>query len=481
MSGIFINYRQNHYPNPANDEAERRAHVQVVEAIAERLAQYFGPNGVFLDTELRLAARYPDELRAKLHDSELVIAVIHEDWLADLEDRKNRLRPGERDWVKFELETAFAAPTDVLPVLIDKAQLPDQRELPDSIAELGLCQAHRIQFGHWQSDVNRLIQAAALYVYGPAAPVPPEREEPLRPERRWYRLLVAGLLGLLAPHAATRLLVENPATQMVWLAALAAALLLGLVIALGTTSVMYAVRKQLDVLDHQAAAMAHDQKTNVIVGLTIAGIATAFLFTSNLLTPLLQLLVLVVIVGMVITLGVQWLHNQRTADQWPVDWLDAHPAAIRGALARVNSHLAECAPLMTRLQRDQARFALDQVSRSIARLRELCEIDRRSWLRAAPPWLTFSHAAWLAATVGAAVAAVLTYWENGRSHWAALAWVGGCLVLAFSCYLATIDRSYRLQRWRRQVVVDAAPEALNKLEARLLEISIPPAQEGPVS
>src|ERR1051326_2295877 len=49
---------------------------------------------------------------------------------------------------------AFAAPTHVLPVLIDKARLPGHRELPGSITDLALCQAHRIQFGHWQRDVK---------------------------------------------------------------------------------------------------------------------------------------------------------------------------------------------------------------------------------------------------------------------------------------------------------------------------------------
>ncbi|MGH3943177.1 MAG: TIR domain-containing protein [Pseudonocardiaceae bacterium] len=480
MSGIFINYRQNYYPNRDNNDAERRAHVQVVEAIAERLARHFGPNAVFLDTGLRLGGRYPDELRAKLHRSDLVIAVIHEEWLADLKDRENRLRlrPNEKDWVRYELETTFAGSTHVLPVLIDKARLPGQKELPDSIDGLGLCQAHRIQFGHWQFDVIRLIEAVELYV--PPTAVLQEGEEPVRPQRRWwYRLAVAGVLGLLTPYAAIRLLIDSPATQWVWLAALAAALLFGLVLVLAMTGVMYAIRERLDVLDFEAAAMSHDLKTNVIAGLTIAGLATIVIFTSNLFTPLMQLFQLAVIVGIVITLGVPWLHNQRTAGQWPVPWLDVHPAAIRGALARVDRHLTECAPLMTRLQRDQARFALDQVCRTAARLGELCKIDRRSWLRAASPWLTFTHIVLFAAAAGAAMAAVIVYWVSGGSHWQSLAWSGGCLVLAFGCYLATIDRSYRLERWRRQVVVKATPKALDGLEARLLEISIPPAREGP--
>lgn len=475
MSGIFVNYRQNYYPDPATSQPERRAHAQVVEAIAERLVQHFGPDQVFLDTDLRLAARYPEELRTKLRGSDLVISMIHEDWLVDLQDRENRLRPGEKDWVRFELEAAFATPTHVLPVLIDKARLPGYRELPESMAGLALRQAHRIQFGHWHDDVKDLIQAVEFYV--PPEPMPQERVEAPRPERHWYGTIAVGLLGLLAPYAAIRLFVENPAAQPVWLAALAVVLLVFLVLLLAMTGLMYGIRTWLDVLDGEAAAMAHDQKTNVIVGLTVAGIATIFLFTSNMFTPLLQLLMLVVIVGMVITLGVPWLHDQRSAGQWPTDRLDAHPAAIRGALARVSSHLTECAPLMTRLQRDQARFALDQIGRSTARLGALCQADRRSWLRAAAPWLTFSHTGWFAATVGAAVAAAATYWASGRSYGEILIWAGGGVGLAFASYLATIDRTYRLARWRRQVVVDATPQVLEKLEQQLHDISIPPAEE----
>ncbi|WP_167976466.1 hypothetical protein, partial [Lentzea indica] len=51
----------------------------------------------------------------------------------------------------------------------------------------------------------------------------------------------------------------------------------------------------------------------------------------------------------------------------------------------------------------------------------------------------------------------------------------GAVVAALLCYLATVDRAYRLQRWRRQVVAEAAPAEVERLRAVLAEISIPPA------
>jgi hypothetical protein len=322
---IFVNYRQNHYPS---QQPVRRAHAQLVEAIAARLTQHFGPDRVFLDTELRPASRYPNELRDKLDASELIIAVIHDDWLDDLNDRRARIGPHETDWVHIELATALKAGKHVLPVLIDSAGLPGKAELPDDTAELGMCQAHRIQFGHWQRDLTRLLQAAERHVS--TEPLPREPEESPPPRRKWYAPATAGLVGLLAPYARTRLLLPDPGVQAVWSTALAIVLLGVLLFLLSLASVMYAIRKWVDVLDHEAAAMSHDQVTNVIVGLIIAGLMLMLLFAGNLLTPEQQLLVIALVTVLIISGGVRWLHERRGVEQWPKPTLGADPASIRG-------------------------------------------------------------------------------------------------------------------------------------------------------
>jgi hypothetical protein len=483
VSGIFVNYRQNYYPDPNGDRRMRRPHGQIVEAIAERFAGHFGPDRVFLDKEIRPAARYPNELRDKLKGSELVVSVIHDAWLEDLVDRARRNGSAATDWVRYELATAFAEGIHVLPVLIDTARLPGRDELLDEfpdIAELGLCQSLRIQAGQWRRDLNRLLVEAERSVSTEPLPQPEQEEHQSARRWRWWWPVLAGLLGLLAPYVVTTMLVAGPRDRWPWLAALAFILALVLAMVLGAMGLAYATRSWMDVVDHQRATMAHDQRTNVIVGLTVTGLAITFLFTSDLFPPMLHMFFLAAVVFIAITIGTKWLYDQSSADQWPTPRLAADPAAIRGAIGRLERHFAQSEPMMTRLQRDQARFALDQIGRSTTRLRTQSDADRRAWLRARPIWLTMVQTASCAATVGAAAGASLAYWESGGRHWSASLWAGGCVVLAVACSLATFDRGYRIQRWRKQVVVDAVPAALDVLERRLVEISVQPARSpGP--
>ncbi|MFC7616113.1 hypothetical protein ACFQV2_24230 [Actinokineospora soli] len=114
---------------------------------------------MFLDTGLRPATRYPDELRDRLLGSELVVAVIHREWLADLRDREGGL-----DWVHHELATALARGVPVLPVLLAGARLPEAHELPADLADLAKCQAYALRFGQWEHGVRALIETAELFV-----------------------------------------------------------------------------------------------------------------------------------------------------------------------------------------------------------------------------------------------------------------------------------------------------------------------------
>ena len=61
--------------------------------------------------------------------------------------------------------------------------------------------------------------------------MPQERAEPPQPERRWYGMIAAGLLGLLAPTRRSGWSARTP---------------------LATTSVMYGIREWLDVADRGA-------------------------------------------------------------------------------------------------------------------------------------------------------------------------------------------------------------------------------------
>lgn len=473
MSGIFLSYRQNR--RTGDGGSERRVHAQLVEAIADRLGRHFGSGSVFLDTTLRLASRYPDELRDRLERSGVLVMVVHREWLADLAERaapadKHR-DDKDKDWVHFELATAIELGIPVLPLLIDGATQPTARELPGDIAEFAHQQAHRIQFGQWEHDVRRLIDAVERHV--PTDPVPPPRDEPEPSLHSWYGPLVTGAAAAVVPFVAARLLVEDAAARVAWLTAVAAAMafMLGLVLAM--VGVMGLLRRPLDELDRVTAERPHDEKTNVIIGLTIAGLGIVVLLTGDVVTPQLQILSLAVIAAFVITMGSQWLRHRATVGVWPQPRLKADPASIRGALSQVHGYLTTWEAPLSRSQRDQTSYALDQLRHSAARLDDLRRAPRRTWWRRSSRWLVHLHAGWLAASVGAAVAAFVTYQAAGGRHWSAVAWLAGCVGFGVAAYLATIERVYRLHRWRRQVVVDAVPDRLAELEALLRERSIP--------
>ncbi|MCP2250616.1 TIR domain-containing protein [Lentzea aerocolonigenes] len=457
--GIFICYRKNHLNG-------RRSHALAVDAFIERLRTHFGVDKIRADTGLVAGDHFPSMLRGWLRSSEVVLVFVHQEWLDDLVERED-----EDDWVRWELGTALEMEIRVIPVLLDKASLPREHELIDKgfadVAEFGNQQYWRILFGEWEQGGGELIRLLEGRVATEELPAP-ARPDPAR-QRSVRPLVAASLLGLAAPWLLVRLLVPDVEMRHLWLAALALALVFALVIPLGTLSIVYAVRVRLDESDEHLARLAHDQKTNVTVGLFVAGMGIIVLFSGNLVPWQGQLLVLAVIAGFTVVEGDRWLRDRRNSDLWPYVRLAPHPASVRGALTHAERFMKAHRPLLTMAQREQVEFVLGQVEWAVDRLHELCALSRWEWLRRSSPVLPAVHVLFLAAVIGSAVFAVV---EGGWGHSSLLA---GALIAALLCYVVTVDRAHRLQRWRRQVVAEAAPAEVERLRSVLAEISIPPA------
>jgi len=145
MGGIFISYR-------------RGGHIDVVSSLGDRLAEYFGCDQVFLDiSSIRLGARFPDVLKERLHDSEVVLAVIHAQWFTECNANGIRRLDDKEDWVRQELEIALQADKKIIPILLDEVPTPGADELPESIRDVSTRQAHRIRAGSRDSDIEELI------------------------------------------------------------------------------------------------------------------------------------------------------------------------------------------------------------------------------------------------------------------------------------------------------------------------------------
>ena len=147
MSGIFISYRR-----ADSGDTARRLH--------EFLGARFGEASVFIDVEtIEAGADFAEAIDTTVRLSDGLVAVIGTTWLtaADAEGRRRLDDPA--DWVRLEIATALARGVKVIPVLVDGARMPAERELPGSLAALARHQALDLRGARFEEDAGRLATA----------------------------------------------------------------------------------------------------------------------------------------------------------------------------------------------------------------------------------------------------------------------------------------------------------------------------------
>jgi hypothetical protein len=468
---VFVNYRQNELRDGV---LVRLPHVQVVEAVTERLRRHFGADQVFLDTGIRAGEHYPNALRDKPANAELPVVVLHRTWSRDF---AQRMDSDGIDWVRHEIRTALATGKHVLPVLIDQAGLPDPASLPEDIMPFVLKQSRRIDFGHWERDVRLLIQEVEHYV---SPVVLPAREEPtISPPRRRAELAAAWAAGALLPTAVTTAVMLSVDERAAWLIALAATWVFLLLVVAGTSLPAYWGRRVVDLLNRGYGAVPHDPKLHVLIGVVIASIAVLALGTLPVAGLELRMVVFGGLEIAVLIFGAVLLRTSRVEVTWPRTPLKVDTGSVAVALNEVSSHLDWFAPQANRLQREQVRFALDLVDDALTRMRESVARGRFTWLRATLSWITVPHGVLAGGAVGTPVAALGAYWAAGYRHWSAPIWAGAGLLSGTVLYLTAIEAAYQLRRWREEVVLNTLPAESARLRTRLEESSIPPPPARP--
>ncbi|WP_273703613.1 NACHT domain-containing protein, partial [Candidatus Accumulibacter vicinus] len=153
MTGkIFVNYRR------------KLEGGWDADAIATRLAMAFGAERIFLDVKgIPPGADFAEKLRVEIGQAAALVVVLGKDWhmIQDEETGDKRLGQ-EDDWVRREIRTAIQRGIPIFPLLIDAAQPPPAKALPDDIRPLLAAQHWPIRQTHVDDDLRSVITALAM-------------------------------------------------------------------------------------------------------------------------------------------------------------------------------------------------------------------------------------------------------------------------------------------------------------------------------
>ena len=104
-----------------------------------------------------------------MQSAQVMLVVIGRSWSAIRESAsQSRLfEPG--DYVRMEVEAALAQDIPVIPILVEGARMPADRDLPESLRPLTYRQALEISDSRWSYDTERLVQQLVRHGLVPRA------------------------------------------------------------------------------------------------------------------------------------------------------------------------------------------------------------------------------------------------------------------------------------------------------------------------
>jgi WD40 repeat protein len=146
MSTIFLSYRR--------DDTSGYAF-----ALRDRLAERFGPEEVFLDSEIKAGADFVEVIRREMSICRVVIVLIGRQWSNCTDEHGHRRLDSPSDFVRLEVKLALERDLCVIPLTVDGARMPVVGELPEDLGPLSHRLALKVTNEGFRQDVSRLIEA----------------------------------------------------------------------------------------------------------------------------------------------------------------------------------------------------------------------------------------------------------------------------------------------------------------------------------
>ncbi|TNC81289.1 MAG: hypothetical protein C9356_09285 [Oleiphilus sp.] len=162
---IFINYRR---------ESLDGADQNFVNRLKNFLSNAFPPQGIFLDSHsIPPASHFDDVIKEAINTSDVMLSVIGENWLQTLKENE---ASDSKDFVVDEITHAISNKVAIVPVIVERARLPREADLPESIRGMLFRNAIHVRIAdqQFENDLGQLVESLSLLFRD--APAPPETE-----------------------------------------------------------------------------------------------------------------------------------------------------------------------------------------------------------------------------------------------------------------------------------------------------------------
>ena len=148
MARIFISYR-------------RTDSEGYTGRLYDRLLKFYEKSQIFLDVEaLEAGADFESVIMSELDACEVFIPIIGPRWV-DVEDSAgDRRLANPADYVRREVAGALQRDKTIIPVLVNRAQMPKKKELPKDMRGLCRFNAAELSHGGFDDDVKRLVKSS---------------------------------------------------------------------------------------------------------------------------------------------------------------------------------------------------------------------------------------------------------------------------------------------------------------------------------
>jgi TIR domain len=152
---VFISYRR-------DDSAD------ITGRIYDRLIQHFSREIVFKDVDsIPLGIDFRQHLENALSQCRVLLAIVGSDWMGSGTVGGKRRIDDPRDHLRLELEVALARNIPVIPVLVRRASIPSEDQLPPSLRSLAYRNGIQIRPDpDFHGDMDRLIKGIEPHLTG---------------------------------------------------------------------------------------------------------------------------------------------------------------------------------------------------------------------------------------------------------------------------------------------------------------------------